>query len=70
MLLHKYTQPIIKDKVIPNNTEHAAKMIDKGKQKLVGIWINEPMITTKNTLVMSKLRSRIGEIQTRKRGLS
>ena len=30
-------------------------MIDKGKQKMVRIHINEPVVTTKNNLVMSKM---------------
>ena len=45
-------EPIIKDKVVSNNVEPTTKMIDKGKKKVVGIHINEPIITTKNNLVM------------------
>ena len=52
--VHPY-EPIVKDKVILNNVKPIAKVIDKGKKKVVAIQINELVITTKNTLVMSKL---------------
>ena len=45
----------VKDKVVSDNVEPVPKVIDKGKQKMVCILINEPMVTTKNNLVMSKL---------------
>ena len=48
-------EPIVKDKVVSNNAKPIAKVMDKGKQKVVGIQINEPVIIAKNTLVMSKL---------------
>ena len=52
--VHPY-KPIIKDKSAPNLVEPVAKVVDKGKQKVVGIQINEHVATEKNTLVMSKL---------------
>ena len=42
----------IKDKIASNNVELVAKIVDKGKQKVVGIQINEHVVTTKSTLVM------------------
>ena len=55
-------EPVIKDKVVSNNVGPTTKVIDKGKKKVVGIQINELVITTMNTLAMSKTRSttRIG----------
>ena len=52
--VHPY-EPIIKDKVSSNNVEHATKVMDKEKKKVVGIQINELVIVAKNTLVMLKL---------------
>ena len=52
--VHPY-KSIIKGKVISDNVEPATKVIDKGKQKMVRIHINEPVVTTKNNLVMSKM---------------
>ena len=34
--VHPY-EPIIKDRVVSNSVKPAAKMIDKGKKKVVGI---------------------------------
>ena len=44
----------IKDEIVPNNVE-PTKGPNKGKQKVVGIQINEPMVIEKNNLVMSKI---------------